>query len=131
MDRRNLLSTGMVLTLGGLLPAAEADAAAGEAANTNRGLRLDGVSGTTVNRVGQAGTFTGTILIKRVGLDNETRTLKVYGLVNGTATTGGTPQAVTNQKFVAVAFLKPGSNASRAPVLASCDILNLVLGPLY
>ena len=91
MDRRNLLSTGMVLTLGGLLPAAEADAAAGEAANTNRGLRLDGVSGTTVNRVGQAGTFTGTILIKRVGLDNETRTLKVYGLVNGTATTGGAP----------------------------------------
>ena len=49
MDRRNLLSTGALLTLGGLLPAAEAAEAA---VNTKRGLLINGVAGSTVNRAG-------------------------------------------------------------------------------
>ena len=85
MDRRNLLSTGMVLTLGGLLPAARRP----RRPRTQHGLLINGVSGNTLNRAGQAGTFAGTILIKRLGFDSETRTLKIYGLVNGIATTGG------------------------------------------
>ena len=89
MDRRNLLSTGMLLTLGGLMPAAEAAEAA---PGTKHGLLLNSVSGNTLNRANQAGTFAGTILIKRLGFDSETRTLKIYGLVNGTATTGGRPR---------------------------------------
>src|SRR4051812_21008156 len=122
MDRRNLLSTGMVLTLGGLLPAAEtAEAATG----TNHGLLLNSASGNTLNRANQAGTFAGTVLIKRVALDSETRTLKIYGLVNGTATTGGTPQTITNQKFAAIGFLTGVSSGSRVAPAASCSILNL------
>ena len=126
MERRHLLSTGMVLALGGLLPAAEAAEAA---TGANHGLLLNSVSGNTLNRANQAGTFAGTILIKRLGFDSETRTLKVYGLVNGVATTGGTPQTVTNQRFAAIATLASGAGASRAP--AVCSILNLVLGPLH
>src|SRR4051794_3996608 len=126
MERRHLLSTGMVLALGGLLPAA---GTAEAAVNTKRGLLINGVTGSMVNRAGQAGTFTGTLLVKRLGFDAETRTLKVYGLVNGVATTGGTPQTVTNQRFAAIATLASGAVASRAP--AVCSILNLVLGPLH
>ena len=123
MERRHLLSTGMVLALGGLLPAS---GAAEAAVNTNRGLLINGVAGSTVNRAGQAGTFTGSILIKRLGFDTETRTLKVYGFVSGTSSTAG---EVVNQRFAAIADLTSGSAAGRAP--AVCSILNLVLGPLH
>jgi hypothetical protein len=123
MERRHLLSTGMVLALGGLLPAA---GAAEAAVNTKRGLLINGVAGNTVNRAGQSGTFTGSILIKRLGFDSETRTLKVYGFVSGTSTTAG---EVVNQRFAAIAALASGAGASRAP--AVCSILNLVLGPLH
>src|SRR5690348_15333346 len=124
MDRRNLLSTGALLTLGGLIPAAEAAEAP---AGTKHGLLLNGISGNTLNRAGQAGTFAGTVLIKRVALDAETRTLKLYGLVSGVATTGGTPLTVTNQKFAAIAFLADGSGGGsrRMAAPASCSILNL------
>src|SRR4051795_8080343 len=121
MERRHLLSTGMALALGGLLPAA---GSAEAAVNTKRGLLINGVTGSTVNRSGQAGTFTGSLLIKRLGFDNETRTLKVYGFVSGTSSTAG---EVVNQRFAAIAAL--GAGASRVP--ATCSILNLVLGPLH
>ena len=125
MDRRNLLSTGMLLTLGGL----HARGGSGRGApGTNHGPPLNGVSGNTLNRANQAGTFAGTILIKRVALDSETRTLKIYGLVNGIATTEGTPQTMTNQKFVAMALLAGGASGSRAALAASCSILNLTIG---
>src|SRR3954467_2261158 len=108
MERRHLLSTGMALALGGLLPAA---GSAEAAVNTKRGLLINGVTGSTVNRAGQTGTFTGTLLIKRLGFDNETRTLKVYGLVSGTSTTAG---EVVNQRFASIATLtSEGPQAAR------------------
>ncbi len=110
------------------MPAAEAAEAA---PGTKHGLLLNGVSGNTLNRANQAGTFAGTILIKRVALDSETRTLKIYGLVNGIATTGGTPQTITNQKFAAMALLAGGASGSRAAPAASCSILNLTIGRIH
>ena len=124
MERRHLLSTGMVLALGGLLPAA---GTAEAAVNTKRGLLLvNGVAGSTVQPGRPGRHFTGSILVKRLGFDAESRTLKVYGLVSGTSSTAG---EVVNQRFAAIATLTSGSGGSQAP--AVCSILTLVLGPLH
>ena len=110
--------TGMVLALGGLLPAA---GTAKAAANTKRGLLLNGVAGSTVNRAGQAGTFTGSsILVKRLGFDAETRTLK--GSTAWSAAPPAPPGEVVNQRFAAIANPDPGARqARRWPCAAILD----------
>src|SRR3954463_15361995 len=130
MDRRHLLSTGMVLALGAMAPAV--DSAGAAAAPANAGLLINGLSGNTIDKNRATGTFSSaSLLIQKVGLDNETRTLKVYGLVTGTYTdSGGTPHAVKNKPVVAIATLASGIDGSRARA-PSCSILNLILGPLH
>src|SRR3954447_12778415 len=114
MDRRHLLSTGMVLALGAMAPAV--DSAGAAAAPANAGLLINGLSGNTIDKNRATGTFSSaSLLIQEVGLDKETRTLKVYGLISGTYTdSGGTPHAVNNKPFVAIATLASGIDGSRA-----------------
>ena len=77
------------------------------------------VQGTVTNAAGQTGTFSGLLQVSNFVVQNGQ--LVANGVLNGTATVGGTTTSIVNQ-----AVQVPLQTAA-----ASCTILDLTLGPLH
>jgi hypothetical protein len=74
------------------------------------------------------GTFNGTLRIVAFGVQNGA--LVASGIVSGTVINGTTISSVSQTVTVPVQ-MGAKSTTTAAPAAASCDILNLVLGPLH
>lgn len=91
------------------------------------------VAGTLVG----GGTFTGTLTATKITMDEATRQLTLTGVLSGTAIKGtGEVVDVVNQAIsTPISLNRPGLASSSSLIqpaaLASCGILDLVLGPLH
>jgi hypothetical protein len=126
MLRRHLLSTSALLALGGLLPATVGTAEAKP--NKGNGLLIKNATGAwTAPASNATGTLTADILIQRLRINPQSRTLIVEGLISSTG--GGVVPTITSQAFSAPATLTgSGTGAPSAQQLAVCQILNLDIG---
>jgi hypothetical protein len=120
MLRRHLLSTSALLALGGLLPATVGTAEAKP--NKGNGLLIENATGAWEAPASNAdGTLTADILIQRLRINPQSRTLIVEGLISSTG--GGVVPTITSQAFSAPATLTGSS--------AVCQILNLDIGAIH